>query len=460
MSNEPARRGVCLVVSAPSGAGKSSLLRSLLASESGVQLSVSLTTRAPRPGEQDGVDYHFTDRAGFDRMVAEGGMLEWATVFGRSYGTPRAAVLTALDAGRDVAFDIDWQGHRQLRASLPHDVVSVFVLPPSLHALQARLEGRGSDSSDEIGRRMESARAEISHWEEFDYVVVNHVLGRRGRDGALHSARRAERPLEASRAGGPGGGVRTELKRGGTRTGEQDTFRRASGNGRARGGHVEYTFHFGDVWAARDEFFWGTVLTLELSALSMVLSLVVAIFGALARTGGPRWLRWAVAAYVELIRNTPFLVQVFVIFFGLPALGIRLDTEIAAVIAMVLNGSAYSIEIVRAGIESIGHGQTEAARALGLHRLQSFRLIVLPQALKAVLPPLGSQFILLMLNSSILSVISADELTSAAQDIQSRTFRSFEAYIVAAAIYFTLSMLFSGVFSAIERFAFARPARS
>ena len=223
---------------------------------------------------------------------------------------------------------------------------------------------------------------------------------------------------------------------------------------------MEYTFHFGDVWAARDEFFWGTVLTLELSAVSMVLSLIVAVFGALARTGGPRWLQWIVAGYVELIRNTPFLVQVFVIFFGLPALGIRLDTTVAAVIAMVLNGSAYTIEIVRAGIESIGHGQTEAARALGLHRLQAFRLIVLPQALKAVLPPLGSQFILLMLNSSILSVISADELTSAAQDIQGRTFRSFEVYIVATAIYFGLSMLFSGVFSAIERLAFARPARS
>ena len=202
------------------------------------------------------------------------------------------------------------------------------------------------------------------------------------------------------------------------------------------------------------------MLTLELSALSMVLSLIVAVFGALARTGGPRPLRWLVAAYVEVIRNTPFLVQVFVIFFGLPALGIRLDTEVAAVIAMVLNGSAYTIEIVRAGIESIGHGQTEAARALGLHRLQAFRLIILPQALQAVLPPLGSQFILLMLNSSILSVISADELTSAAQDIQSRTFRSFEAYIVATAIYFALSMAFSGVFSAVERFAFARPARS
>ncbi len=221
---------------------------------------------------------------------------------------------------------------------------------------------------------------------------------------------------------------------------------------------MQYTFHFGDIWSAREELFWGTLLTLELSGGSMVLSLVVAVFGALARTGGPRWLQTLVSAYVEFIRNTPFLVQVFVIYFGLPAVGIRLDAIVCAVIAMVLNGSAYTIEIIRAGIESIGHGQSEAARALGLHRLQVFRLVVLPQALQAVVPPLGSQFILLMLNSSIVSVISAEELTAAAQDIQSRTFRSFEAYIVAAVIYFGLSMLFSGAFAAVSRFAFARPA--
>lgn len=221
---------------------------------------------------------------------------------------------------------------------------------------------------------------------------------------------------------------------------------------------MTYSFHFGDIWAAREQLLWGTLLTLELSAGSMVLSLVIAVFGALARTAGPRWLRWLVAAYVEFVRNTPFLVQVFVIYFGLPVIGIRLDSVVCAVIAMVLNGSAYTIEIVRAGIESIGHGQSEAARALGLHRLQTFRLIVLPQALQAMLPPLGSQFTLLMLNSSIVSVISAEELTAVAQDIQSRTFRSFEAYIVATGIYFCLSMLFSGVFAVVGRAAFARPA--
>ncbi len=223
---------------------------------------------------------------------------------------------------------------------------------------------------------------------------------------------------------------------------------------------MSYAFHFEDIWAARDELLQGTVLTIELSAISMVLSLVVAVFGALGRTGGPRWLQAVIAGYVEVIRNTPFLVQVFFLFFGLPALHIRLDTDICAVLAMVLNGSAYTIEIIRAGLESIGHGQSEASRALGLHRLQTFRLVVLPQALRAVVPPLGSQFILLMLNSSILSFISADELTAATQDISSRTFRSFEAYIAAMVIYFALSMLFSGAFAAIERFAFARvPAR-
>ena len=222
---------------------------------------------------------------------------------------------------------------------------------------------------------------------------------------------------------------------------------------------MNYTFHFIDVWRARDELLLGAWLTIQLSALSMALSLGIAVFGALARTSGPKWLRIAVAAYVEFIRNTPFLVQVFVIFFGLPALGIRLEANTGALIAMVLNGSAYTIEIVRAGIEAVNHGQVEAAYALGLHRLQAFRSIVLPQALRAVFTPLGSQFILLMLNSSIVSVISADELTAAAQDIQSRTFRSFEVYIVTIAIYLVLSVGFTAVFAVLNRVFFPRLER-
>jgi polar amino acid transport system permease protein len=221
---------------------------------------------------------------------------------------------------------------------------------------------------------------------------------------------------------------------------------------------MNYTFHFGDVWAAQDELIAGTVFTLWLSAASMVLSLAVAVVGALGRTAGPRWLQVLIASYVEIIRNTPFLVQLFLIFFGLPALGVRMDANQGALVAMVLNGSAYTIEIVRAGIESIGHGQIEAGRALGLHGLSVFRLIVLPQALRAVMPPLGSQFILLMLNSSIVSVISADDLTSAAQDVAGRTFRSFEAFIVATLIYLALSLLFTAAFALIERAAFGRRA--
>ncbi len=220
-----------------------------------------------------------------------------------------------------------------------------------------------------------------------------------------------------------------------------------------------YVFHFGDIWDAREELIDGTLLTLRLSAIAMVLSLFVAVAGAFARTSGPPWLRGLVAGYVELIRNTPFLVQLFLIFFGLPSFGVRLDANTGALIAMVLNGSAYTIEIVRAGIESIGRGQTEAAMALGLHRLRTFRLVILPQALRVVVPPLGSQFILLMLNSSICSVISADELTAATQDIQARTFRPFEAFITAAIIYFCLSTLFSLLFAGLERAAFGRPAR-
>ena len=221
---------------------------------------------------------------------------------------------------------------------------------------------------------------------------------------------------------------------------------------------MDYVFHFGDVWNARTELWDGAVLTLVFSAISMVLSLVLAVVGAFARLSGPRPVQVLVGAYVEVVRNTPFLVQVFILFFGLPVVGVELSTDTTAVVALTLNGSAYAIEIVRAGIESVGRGQTEAARALGLHTLQAFRLVVLPQALRDVLAPLGSQFILLMLNSSVTSVISADELTSAAQDVQGRTFRAFEAYIAAMAIYFVLSMLFSAVFGLLGRVAFRSPA--
>lgn len=207
MSNEPGaqeavplgRRGICLVVAAPSGAGKSSILRALLARDPGLTLSVSATTRAPRPGEQDGTHYHFLDRGRFDRMVAEGEMLEHATVFGRSYGTPRGPVERALAAGWDVAFDIDWQGHRLIRTALPEDTVGVFVLPPSLAVLRARLQHRAGDAAEEIERRMRAARSEIAHWAEFEHVIVNHVLEEAV--AAVHSVLLAARSLRARQPG-------------------------------------------------------------------------------------------------------------------------------------------------------------------------------------------------------------------------------------------------------------------
>ncbi len=172
-----ARRGLCLVLSAPSGAGKTAIADALLASEPALRPSVSVTTRAARPGEIGGTHYHFLDQAEFSRLAAAGELLEWARVLGRHcYGTPRGPVEQALRAGQDVVFDIDWQGHRQLREALPGDVVGVFILPPSLATLEARLRRRAGDDTAEIARRMALARDEIAHWPEFDHAVVNADL--------------------------------------------------------------------------------------------------------------------------------------------------------------------------------------------------------------------------------------------------------------------------------------------
>ncbi len=170
------RRGVCLVIAAPSGAGKSSIAQGVLAQEIEAVASVSVTTRGPRPGEVEGRDYFFRSIERFEAMAAAGELLEHAVVFGRGYGTPRAPVETALSGGRDVILDIDWQGWRQVKAALPADVVGVFVLPPSLEKLEARLVGRRTDDPMEVARRMAAARAEISHWDEFDHVLVNEDL--------------------------------------------------------------------------------------------------------------------------------------------------------------------------------------------------------------------------------------------------------------------------------------------
>ncbi len=167
------RRGLLFVLSSPSGAGKSTLSRMLLMSDPAIDLSISATTRPPRPGEVEGVDYHFTDVAGFKKMVAAGELLEWAHVFGHRYGTPKAPVEAALAAGRDVLFDIDWQGAQQLYQEAGPDVVRVFILPPSIEELERRLRSRGTDSDAVIEDRMSRAKAEIGHWDGYDYVLIN-----------------------------------------------------------------------------------------------------------------------------------------------------------------------------------------------------------------------------------------------------------------------------------------------
>jgi guanylate kinase len=167
------RRGVCLVLAAAPGGGKTSISRALLAEEPELMLSISATTRVPRPGEQEGVHYFFQAAEQFAAGVAAGAFLEHATFLGRSYGTPRAPVEAALAAGRDVLFDIEWQGHRLLKAAMPEDVVGIFLLPPTLAELERRLRGRGQDEEAEIAKRMAASREEMRHWDEFDHVLVN-----------------------------------------------------------------------------------------------------------------------------------------------------------------------------------------------------------------------------------------------------------------------------------------------
>ena len=194
-----ARRGLMLVLSSPSGAGKTTLARRLLASDRNIELSVSVTTRKPRPGEIEGKDYIFLSGDEFDNMRDADGLLEWAEVFGNRYGTPRKPVENALAEGRDVLFDIDWQGTQQLSERMAEDLVRVFILPPTAEDLRKRLIGRAEDKPSEIAKRMAQASSEISHWAEYDYVLINQDLERS--DRAIASIVQAERLRRIRRTG-------------------------------------------------------------------------------------------------------------------------------------------------------------------------------------------------------------------------------------------------------------------
>jgi polar amino acid transport system permease protein len=210
-------------------------------------------------------------------------------------------------------------------------------------------------------------------------------------------------------------------------------------------------FDFSGTFARWPELAWGAATTIGLSIMSMALGLLLGTLGAAARISDHRALRLLPTAYVETIRNTPLLVQIYIIYFGLPALGIRFTPPVAAVLALGIYSGAYATEILRSGIQSIPRGQLEAARALGLSRWRTLRNVEAGQALAAIYPALMSQFVLLMLATSLVSAISVTDLTATANDIQGLTFRSFEAYLVVAAIYLALTFALRGVLSMLER---------
>lgn len=219
---------------------------------------------------------------------------------------------------------------------------------------------------------------------------------------------------------------------------------------------MTYSFQFRDVFAAWEFLLEGLALTLELSLVTMAIGLVIGLAGAAARVYGAPWLKRIVAVYVETIRNTPLIVQLFLIFFGLPSAGLKFDANTAAMIALSINLGAYSIEIIRAGLEAIPRSQIEAGQSLGLSPLQIYRYVIIFPAIKMMFPALSSQFVLLMLATSVVSQISAQDLFHMASIIQSRTFRDFEVYILVAAAYLVLALLFRLAFAGIYQFVFAR----
>lgn len=220
---------------------------------------------------------------------------------------------------------------------------------------------------------------------------------------------------------------------------------------------MAYHFDFLAAFDYTDVLVKGVLTTVELIAVGGVVGIAVGIFGAWARTQGPRWLKPIVSGYVELIRNTPFLVQLFFIFFGLPSLGIQISEMQAAILTMVINLGAYSTEIIRAGVNAIARGQMEAALSLSMSRVQAFRHIILRPALQKIWPALSSQIVIVMLGSAVCSQIAVEELSFAANFIQGRNFRAFEAYLLATAIYLVMAILLRQLLRLIgDKFIFAR----
>jgi polar amino acid transport system permease protein len=222
---------------------------------------------------------------------------------------------------------------------------------------------------------------------------------------------------------------------------------------------MTYKFNFSVLLPYWDVFLRGCALTLWLGAISTAIGLAIGLVTVLAKRSRHRGLRTMANVYIETIRNTPFLVQVFFIYFAMPSLGLTLQPWSAAIVALSVNLGAFSAEIIRGGIESVPRGQFEAGAALGLSPFKTFRFIVLKPAMRIIFPALSGQFVLLLLTTSIVSSISAEELTSVAQNIDSITFRSFEAYIVTALLYLAMSMIFSVIFKAIDRSYFSYPTK-
>lgn len=217
---------------------------------------------------------------------------------------------------------------------------------------------------------------------------------------------------------------------------------------------MDYQLTFVDLWPYRKQFIDGLLLTIAITIVTTAFGIVVGIIGASARSFGNKALKVAFGVYVEVIRNTPFIVQLFFIFFGLPAIGIEMNAWQAGILTMVINLGAYNTEIIRAGVDATPKGQLEASRCLGLSTTQAFIRIILPQALKKIYPALTSQAIIVMLGSAVLSQISVEELTFAANFVQSRTFRSFESYLLIAIIYLLLSLGLRQAFNLVFYYAF------